>query len=396
MNTALLEKPSPAPKSESVDSSQTPGPRKLQRPSWPQRLRDRISLFLSTRILEPFVMRRQIEKFYLILGGHIYFQTLSAAVQLDLFSLLRKQPRLTCAEIARALNIEEKPARILLLGCTSLGLLIRRHDVYRNTRLADKLLTKESPQNILSVIQWQHHVNYRAMFHFHDAIQANRNVGLEVFEGNESTLYERLVHHPDLERVFQDAMEDISIQANDTLAKFVDFTDVRHIVDVGGGNGTNLMKLASRYAELRGTVFDSPSVCAVAEENISQAGFSHRIGTNPGDCFADAFPAGADCFLFSHFCTIWSEEQNRRLLAKAFQALPANGKVVIFNMMQSDSRGGPLSAALGSPYFLTIATGEGMLYTWTEYETWMKEAGFTTTRRQLLPRDHGAIIGVKR
>ena len=50
---------------------------------------------------------------------------------------------------------------------------------------------------------------------------------------------------------------------------------------------------------------------------------------------------------------------------------------------------------MGSPYFLTLATGEGMLYTWREYEQWMREAGFETVKVQRLIRDHGAIIGVK-
>ncbi|MBN2294095.1 MAG: hypothetical protein JXM70_16835, partial [Pirellulales bacterium] len=56
---------------------------------------------------------------------------------------------------------------------------------------------------------------------------------------------------------------------------------------------------------------------------------------------------------------------------------------------------GPLSAAMGSPYFLTLATGAGMLYTWQEYENWMREAGFSSVSRQELPRDHGAIVGRK-
>jgi len=64
-------------------------------------------------------------------------------------------------------------------------------------------------------------------------------------------------------------------------------------------------------------------------------------------------------------------------------------------MMQNNDGTGPLTAALGSPYFLTLATGEGMLYTWNEYQTWMKGAGFSKTKKIKLLRDHGAIIGVK-
>jgi len=44
---------------------------------------------------------------------------------------------------------------------------------------------------------------------------------------------------------------------------------------------------------------------------------------------------------------------------------------------------------------LTIATGEGMLYTWAEYEQWMRESGFSKIKVIQLPQDHGAIIGIK-
>jgi predicted O-methyltransferase YrrM len=341
------------------------------------------------------VVDRLMGKLYPILGGHIYFQTLSAAVQLDLFSLLKQRGPLPLAEIANCLGIEPKPARILLLGCTTLGLLNKSGSMYANSEVADRLLVRDAPGNMVAVIQWQHFINYRAMYWFYDALKKNKNVGLNEFVGDEPTLYQRLAHDPKLEQIFQDAMEGISVQANAMLAQFVDFSRVRHLVDVGGGNGTNIIALARKYPHLRATVFDSPTVCRIAEENIRAAGLSARLGAVPGDCFEDEFPKDADCLLFGHFFTIWSEEENMAILKKCYKSLPAGGSVVIFNMMQSDNEDGPMSAALGSPYFLTIATGSGMLYTWNEYETWMRQAGFAEVLRQSLPRDHGAIIGKK-
>ncbi len=352
-------------------------------------------LVFTTQLVERIILKRQKERLFLVLGGHIFFQTLSAAVQLDLFSWLHKQKRRSRSQIMEHFQIDEKPARILLLGCTALGLLRKTGDEYSNSWLADKLFVKDAPGNLIPVVLWQHHINYRSMWSFFDAIESNTNMGLAEFLGEERTLYGRLAHDRRLEKIFQDAMETISVQANQMLAKFVDLSNVRHLVDVGGGNGTNAMALASKYANLRATVFDSASVCKIADENIEASGLGHRVHTHAGDCFADAFPQDADCFLFSHFFTIWSEERNRLLLNKTFSALPPGGRVIVFNMMQHDSGTGPLSAAMGSPYFLTLATGEGMLYTWAEYEKWMKEAGFSSVKRLTLPKDHGAIIGIK-
>ena len=302
---------------------------------------------------------------------------------------------MTRAQLVAALGVEDKPLRILLLGCVSLGLVRKCGDRFGNEKIADLLLSSKAPQNILPIIQWQHAINYRAMYHFSDAIRANRNVGLQVFKGDEQTLYERLVHHPDLELVFQKAMQSISVQANQLLAKYVDFSGVRHLVDVGGGNGSNIIRLARHYPELRASVFDSPSVCEIARANIAQAGLSDRLGAVPGDCFRDPFPEGVDCILFCHFFTIWSEARNQELLRKAHAALPDGGAAIIFNMMQDDDESGPLTSAMGSPYFLTLATGEGMLYTWREYEDWMKAAGFRRVLRRTFVRNHGAIIGLK-
>lgn len=356
---------------------------------------DRTVRLPITRLFEGVLLRRQVERLYLVFGGHIFFQTLRSAVKLDLFSLLAKHRRLTRSQIAEHLGIEEQPARILLLGCTSVGLLRKRGDTYSNSYLANRLLVKGKPGNITSYVELEHQVMYRAMPWMYDAIREYRNVGLKEFRGDEPTIYQRLVHYPELERIFQDAMQELSVQANADLARFVDFSSVRHVVDVGGGDGTNIIELARRWPHLRATVFDWPSVCDIARRNIEASGLANRLDTDPGDCFTDPFPRGADGFLFAHFFTIWSEEKDRLLLKKCYDALPSGGKVISFNMMQRNDERGPLSAAVGSPYFLTLATGEGMLYSWKEYEAWMKDAGFTQVKKQLLLRDHGVITGTK-
>lgn len=360
-----------------------------------RRLWDRTVKLPVTRFVEGVLLRRQVERLYLVFGGHIFFQTLRSAVDLDLFSLLAKHGRLTRSQIAEQLGIAEQPARILLLGCISVGLLQKRGGKYSNSYLANRLLVKGKRGNITSYVELEHQVMYRAMPWMCDALREYRNVGLKEFQGDEPTLYQRLARYPELEEIFQDAMQELSVQANADLARFVDFSGAGHVVDVGGGDGTNLMELARRWPHLRGTVFDWPSVCEIARRNIEAGGLADRLDTVPGDCFTDPFPTGADCFLFAHFFTIWSEQKDRLLLKKCYDALPPGGKVIIFNMMQRDDETGPLSAAIGSPYFLTVATGEGMLYTWKEYETWTKSAGFIRVNKEVLLRDHGAIIGTK-
>ena len=352
-----------------------------------------LDLETSDRIQD--ISPEEAARFYSVFGGHIFFQTLRAAAAFDLFTILSAKGPLTRSQIATALGVEEQPTRVLLLPLTVSGVLEKHGDCYANSRLAEQLLVAGSPHSVLAYIELQHRVMYRGLTRLYESLAENRNAGLDEFEGDEPTLYQRLAHDPGTEEVFQDAMQELSLQSNRCLADGVDFSKVGHVVDVGGGDGTNAIALATRWPGLRVTVFDSPTVCKIAEQNIRDKGLSSRIQTYAGDCFKSAFPVDADCFLFSHFFTIWSPAKDRFLLQKAYDALQEGGRVVLFNMMQEDDESTSWAAAVGSPYFQAIATGEGMLYTWSEYEEWMGSVGFSSIERLRLPRDHGAITGVK-
>ncbi len=80
------------------------------------------------------------------------------------------------SEIAQRLDIEQKPARILLLGCATLGLVCKSGPSYSNSKLADRLLVNDGPGNLVAIIKWQHFINYRAMYRFYDALRENKNV----------------------------------------------------------------------------------------------------------------------------------------------------------------------------------------------------------------------------
>lgn len=358
----------------------------------------RLSNFYNLSLLrqqEKWIAKGNITKLNNLLGGHIYFQTLVTGVRLDLFTQLSRQPGMTLQQIAFNLGIEEKPARILLLGCANIGLIKKKKEKFFNSWIAEQNFNQDNSKNIIPIVEWQNFINYRALYYFTEAVQKNENVGLQEFDGNEKTLYERLAHYPELELIYQNAMESISQMVNGILQKYVDFSHYKFLVDVGGGNGENLIALARANPNLRGCIFDLPSVCKFADERIQESGFEQRLSTSPGNCFEDPFHEEADCILFGHFFNLWSEAENKQLLRKAFKTLPNGGSVIIFNLMQDDSQTGPATAAIVSSYFLTLATGQGMVYTWSEIERWIEEAGFAKVSRIRMLRDHGVIIGTK-
>ena len=86
-------------------------------------------------------------------------------------------------------------------------------------------------------------------------------------------------------------MTGLSRMAAHAVADAYDFSDSTCVVDVGGGQGALLAEILSRHAQLKGILFDLPSVVAGARPVLEEAGVADRCQALPGDMFT-AVPEG--------------------------------------------------------------------------------------------------------
>jgi cyclopropane fatty-acyl-phospholipid synthase-like methyltransferase len=170
---------------------------------------------------------------------------------------------------------------------------------------------------------------------------------------------------------------------------------VRHVLDIGGGDGTTSTCLAARYPDLRCTVFDMPSVTELAEDGDGSR-FPDRVELHAGDIFTDDFPRGSDTVLFSHVLEIFADEQILHLLKKAYDALPQGGRVLIYGYNVSDDETDGIFGARLGLYFNVLASGQGMAYPARAYEEWLRAVGFHDVGTVPgLPYEHGLSMGTK-
>ncbi|BBY43572.1 methyltransferase [Mycolicibacterium celeriflavum] len=317
--------------------------------------------------------------------GMYYFQFLASAVELDLFTLLSRSPGLTRDEVAEHLKLENQPARILLLGCSAVGLLRKEGDRYFNTSGAERFFSKAHPANMVPAVRMANHIQYRPMARFAEALKANTNVGLQEIPGSASNLYMRLAENPPLEKIFHEMMSLVSFGTAAFLAETLDLSRHRRLLDVGGGEAVNATILAGRWPDLHVTVLDLPTVAESTRARLAAQGMAERVTAVGGDCFAEELPGGFDAMLFSRFLSIWSEEKVRSLLAKAARALRPGASLYVIEALQDDDEMGPPFVAHLCAYFLTLASGEGMVRTWPEWMSWLEEAGFQSFSRRPLP-----------
>jgi ubiquinone/menaquinone biosynthesis C-methylase UbiE len=322
---------------------------------------------------------------------HYRFQCLNAAFQLGLFRMLHDAPGSTRTEIAHQLGIHEQPARVLLLGCCACGLVAKEGDGYYNTALSTPLaITTDRVPG--AFVPFENQITYRAMSWFYESLKANTNIGLQrELAGAAPTLYGRLAENG-LESTFHNMMGSLSSLIAVELRRNLDLSRYTHLLDVGGGTAVNATALARRWPHLKITIVDLPTVASTARENIAAQGLDDRVRAVGIDAFNEEFPAGCDCVIFAHFLEMWSPERIRGILAKAARAVPSGSGVFIVSAVQNDDETGPESAAWLSAYFLTVASGEGMVYTAAEHEQWLSESGFTPGRRIYLDRTGDVVV----
>jgi hypothetical protein len=95
-----------------------------------------------------------------------------------------------------------------------------------------------------------------------------------------------------------------------------------------------------------------------------------------------------------HILHDWDLEQKKLLIAKAYDALPKDGALIIFEALIDDERRENSFGLLMSLTML-IETPGGFDYTGSDCTTWLKEAGFHETRVEHLVGPDSMVIGIK-
>lgn len=137
-----------------------------------------------------------------------------------------------------------------------------------------------------------------------------------------------------------------------------------HILDVGGGPGTNAESFVASGARV--TVFDRPEVIDLMRATFSDAG----IETAEGD-MNQALPAGPfDAIYFGNTSHMYGPQENRALFERMRASLKPGGCLILREFV----RGASEEAALFAVNMLVL-TPRGGTYTAAEYQSWLEDAG---------------------
>jgi hypothetical protein len=109
-----------------------------------------------------------------------------------------------------------------------------------------------------------------------------------------------------------------------------DFSESRRLLDVGGNSGEFALRICRAHADVHATVLDLPVVCQIGQAHVGVEAEAARIDFIETAGADSDFPSGFDTVCFKSMLHDWPDREMRGFLERAYHALDAGGRLLIF------------------------------------------------------------------
>jgi hypothetical protein len=155
------------------------------------------------------------------------------------------------------------------------------------------------------------------------------------------------------------------------------FSSYRHIIDIGGGHGSLLCHILTKYDHLKATLFDSEHVIERAISNIGSYGLTDRIKIAGGDFFGD-IPEGADLYIMKHIIHDWNDDDSIKILKNINKAMQPGSKLLIIETILKNDNNYSFGKMLD--ILMLVITKDGRERTRDEFRSIFDKSGFAIKR----------------
>jgi hypothetical protein len=307
--------------------------------------------------------------------GLIIHQALYAVAKLGVADLLQDGAR-TAADLAHQLQLHEAALYRILRALASQGVFEETSPrTFANTSLSGFLCTGV-PGSIRSILIFKGcEFNYLPFGEILHSVQTGKPAREKVYGMNG---FEYLQQHPEMARIFDDAMTNMSELLGPAVAAAYDFGPWGSVMDVGGGNGMLLADILKAHSGLRrGVLADLPHVLERARHRGLLGGqLESRSVLQPCDFFKDV-PSGCRAYIMKSVIHDWDDERAHAILVNCRQAVPDNGVLLLVEWALAEDN--LPSAGKLTDVLMMLMTG-GKERTVQEYGKLLAGAGFRLNR----------------
>ncbi|WP_162907675.1 methyltransferase [Allorhizocola rhizosphaerae] len=287
-----------------------------------------------------------------LLSGAWVAQAVYAVVKLGVPDMLPD----TASRLAAATGASEQALTRLLRALCTAGLCTEAQPGRFDLTAGGRLLRSDVEDSVRLHALLQGDEVFRSFAEIMHTVMGNGPAFEKVYG---RPFYVYLEEHPAAAEVFNTSMGETNLPST------VDLSWARSIVDVGGGDGSLLLRLL-RDGQT-GVLVELPSAIAAARVKLEPLG--ERVEFVEGSFF-DGVPEGRDVYILSRVLHNWSDDNAGRILRLVRAAMPAHGRLVV---LEAFAGGGLVD-------LLMLVTLEGRDRTVAEYRELLTANGFAVVQ----------------
>jgi len=306
-------------------------------------------------------------------------RVLLTAIELKIFTVLSTH-MMTSDEAAKKINANLRATNRLMNALCSMGILKKIHGKFYNSDLSSKYLVEGKPDFMGN------------LYHTNNLWDSWSHLTESVIKGSSAVDDEDEVDN--WVESFIGAMHYRGVNQGKILAMMIDLTNVKRMLDVGGGSAAFSMEIVKRNPAIGATVLDLPYVIPLTKKYVAECGLTENFNFIEGDYLAKDFEGSYDLILLSAIVHINNYEQNKMLIKKCAAALNEEGMIIISDFVMNDDRTKPYHGALFSLNML-VGTANGDTYNEKEIREWFESAGLSKIERKNTSFGSDLMIAVK-
>lgn len=313
------------------------------------------------------------------LQGFQVTAVLGTAIRLGLFDAM-DSGKTGAPGLAAALGADERGLTVLLDALTATGFVIANGPSYRPSPVAQTFLVREGGAYLggladvfYSEWQWKGHLGLAQAVAHGGVTEEGQDV-----EAPEHPFWETFVD------AWTGASFPTAHAVADLLEPWASTRPALEILDVACGSGIYGATVAGAHDPSHVTFLDWAPVLKSTRIYAEQFGVGQRADYLEGDMFSVPLGGPYDVALASHVFHHFSPARCVELLARVRRALKPDGHIAIHDFIVSTSTSQEPAAALFSVIML-VRTSSGRVYSATDYERMLGEAGFTSPELHDIP-----------
>jgi ubiquinone/menaquinone biosynthesis C-methylase UbiE len=303
-----------------------------------------------------------------LVSGYWYTQTIYVAAKLGIAELLKDGPK-SAQELAQATGTNARALYRLLRALASISIFAEEEGRFSLTPLAECLLDPSTK----AMATMRGDFQYRAWGELLYSVQTGASAFEKVYG---KPVFDFLSENPEPGKLFDQAMPGVHGRETGAMLEAYDFTGIKTLADIGGGNGSVITAILKKYPAMQGIIFDLSGVMERTKANLKVAGLEGRCRIVPGNFF-QAVPPGADAYLMRHIIHDWDDDKSLAILRNCRQAMDKGGKLLVVEGVVPP--GNEPSVSKFFDLAMMVSPG-GMERTEEEYRQLFEAGGFTLKR----------------